>query len=191
MLSTQPLDKPIEDWTNLDLADLKVALDRCDALPDSENGGGSRRWTGPVYRSVAESVRERQQDAGRENDAKVSAQETAEQAEVGRQRRIASDKQASAARLAALQWAAEAEADERKAAEARTAAVADELKAAAHLAEETEARAKAARAEAQARYGVEAAKKRAADAEEQARAADAQARADRQTADQRFKARSS
>ena len=184
--SPEPLGKQLEDWTDDDLAALKAALDRCDALPDSENGGGSHRWTVPVYQSVADAVHERQQRAAREEDAKASAREVAEQAQAAYQRRVAADKQATTARLAALQHAADAEADERKAAEARTAAVADEVRAATHLAEETEARAKAARAEAQARYGVEAARKRAADAEEQARNADAQARADRQAADKRF-----
>ena len=184
--SISPLDKPIREWTDGDLADLKAALDRCEEQARSRTA--AQAWTIPVYRSIAELVREEQRSAAIEEEAKLSARDQAAQLEATRQRRIAGDKQAATARLTALQRAADQQVEERKAAEARTAAVADELKAASHLAEETEARTKAVTAEAQARYGVEAARKRAADAEQQASNADAQARADRQAADQRFAA---
>ena len=180
-----PLEKPIAEWTDGDLADLKAALDRCDALPDAESGV-SRMWTGPLYESYVALVREQQERARRDEDARVAAREQAERADATRQRLIAADKQAAADRLSALRRAADDEVNKRKAAESRASAVADELKAAARLADETEARAKAAQAEAQARYGVEAAKRRAREAEEQAEQADEQAKAERQEAHRRF-----
>ena len=180
-----PMEKPIEEWTNEDLADLKAALDRCDALPEDQTLV-SRMWTGALYERYASLVHDQQARAAVQAEAKQSALEQAEQKEASRQQKIIADKAAEVARVAALQRAAEQEVVERKAAEERKAAVSEELKAATRLAEETEARATAARAEAQARYGVEAAKRRAAQAEEQIRNADAQARADRQEADKRF-----
>ena len=185
VLTTAPLDKPIEEWTDSDLADLKAALDHCDALPDAQTAV-SRMWTGKFYDVVADLVHDHQRYAAQQEEANQAIRDRAEQAEATRQRRIAADRLAAAARLAALQRAAEQEAAERKVVEERTAATAEELKAAAKLADETEAKAKAARAEAQARNGVEAAKQRAAQAEAQARDADAQARAERAAADKRF-----
>ena len=59
--SISPLDKPIREWTDGDLADLKAALDRCEEQARSRTA--AQLWTIPVYRSIAELVREEQRSA--------------------------------------------------------------------------------------------------------------------------------